>query len=84
LKTLQQIVSSPTTEGYECFELETKLVNKIFNIQKKPIVYNKISAKMIMLKDITSAIKLNEIEREKQFYEVLTATVSHEMKSPLN
>jgi signal transduction histidine kinase len=39
---------------------------------------------MIMLKDITSAIKLNEIEREKQFYEILTATFSHEMKNPIN
>ena len=39
---------------------------------------------MFLFKDITSAIKLNEVEREKQFYEILTATVSHEMKTPLN
>ncbi len=39
---------------------------------------------MMMLKNMSSFFKLEQLKKEKLFYEMLTATVSHEMKTPLN
>lgn len=39
---------------------------------------------MMMLKKMSSFFKLEQLKKEKLFYEMLTATVSHEMKTPLN
>jgi signal transduction histidine kinase len=39
---------------------------------------------MVMFKNVTKVIRLEKVNREKLFYEILTATFSHEMKTPLN
>ena len=36
-----------------------------------------------MIKNYTQSISIKQVEIEKKFYEILTATVSHEMRTPL-
>ena len=37
-----------------------------------------------MIKNISSLVRYEQIKIENHFYEMLTATVSHEMRTPLN
>ena len=39
---------------------------------------------MIMMKNLTPIINYEKVKLENHFYEMLTATVSHDMKTPLN
>lgn len=39
---------------------------------------------MIMIKNLTTVIKYEKLKIENHFYEMLTATVSHDMRTPLN
>lgn len=39
---------------------------------------------MIVIKNISSVVNYEQIKIENHFYELLTATVSHEMRTPLN
>lgn len=39
---------------------------------------------MIVIKNITQLVKYEKVKIENSFYEMLTATVSHEMRTPLN
>ena len=39
---------------------------------------------MIIMKNITEVVKYQLTERENKMYELFTATVSHEMRTPLN
>ena len=40
--------------------------------------------KMAVIKDVTKIVKYDKVMRENQFHELLTATTSHEMRTPLN
>ena len=37
-----------------------------------------------MLKNLTRIIRLEKLQVENHFYEMITATVSHDMRTPLN
>lgn len=39
---------------------------------------------MILFKNLTPLIKYEKVKLEKHYYEMLTATVSHDMRTPLN
>jgi signal transduction histidine kinase len=39
---------------------------------------------MIMVKNLTNLVKYEKLRMENHFYEMLTATVSHDMRTPLN
>jgi signal transduction histidine kinase len=39
---------------------------------------------MIIMKNITELVKYQQTDRENKMYELFTATVSHEMRTPLN
>jgi signal transduction histidine kinase len=39
---------------------------------------------MIMIKSLTPLMKYEKLKLENHFYEMLTATVSHDMRTPLN
>lgn len=39
---------------------------------------------MIIIKNLTPIILYEKIKGENHFYEMLTATVSHDMRTPLN
>jgi len=40
--------------------------------------------KMIMIRSISPVVRYEKLKLEKHFYEMLTATVSHDMRTPLN
>lgn len=39
---------------------------------------------MIMIKNLTPLIRYEQLKIQNAFYEILTATVSHDMRTPLN
>lgn len=39
---------------------------------------------MIVFKNLTQLVKYEKVKIENYFYEIMTATVSHEMRTPLN
>ena len=39
---------------------------------------------MIMVRSLTELVKYKQVKMENHFYEMLTATVSHDMRTPLN
>ena len=39
---------------------------------------------MIIVKNLTSLIQYEKIKLQNHFYEILTATVSHDLRTPLN
>ena len=39
---------------------------------------------MIQVHDISKSIMFDQIQNEKQLYEIINATVSHEMRNPIN
>ncbi len=39
---------------------------------------------MILVKNLTPLIRYEKLKIENAFYEILTATVSHDMRTPLN
>ncbi len=39
---------------------------------------------MLVIKNITQLVKYEKVKIENHFYELITATVSHEMRTPLN
>jgi len=39
---------------------------------------------MIIVKNLTPIVKYESLKLENHFYEMLTATVSHDMRTPLN
>ena len=39
---------------------------------------------MFMLKNLTQHVRNEKLKLENHFYEMLTATVSHDMRTPLN
>jgi signal transduction histidine kinase len=39
---------------------------------------------MIIIKNLTELVKYKNVEMENRLYELFTATVSHEMRTPLN
>ena len=39
---------------------------------------------MVLIKNISQLVKYQKVKLENHFYEMLTATVSHEMRTPLN
>lgn len=48
------------------------------------ITYRNKQVKMIVFKKITPLVRLKKMKLEKRFLEMLTATVSHDMRTPLN
>ena len=39
---------------------------------------------LIMMKNLSKVIRIEKLQLENHFYEMLTATVSHDMRTPLN
>ena len=39
---------------------------------------------MILFKSVTNLVKYEKLKMQNHFYEMLTATISHDMRTPLN
>lgn len=53
-------------------------------IEKGAIHFQNSLMKMAVIKDVTKIVKYEKVMKENQFHELLTATTSHEMRTPLN
>ena len=56
----------------------------IFSIFKKKIKYDGEDAYIVYFKDVTFGVLYEQIKAQKSFQEIINATISHEMRNPLN
>ena len=67
---------------------ETKRANEkqqnffTFNLQE--FNYDAEDCKMLILKDVTDQIEVNELRHKNEMINMLNATASHDMRAPLN
>ena len=66
---------------YEMFINDQKIVTQI---RKLDIFYQQIPAKMIVIRNINLIVEYEKIKNENKYQELMTATMSHEMLTPLN
>eukprot|EP00347_Sterkiella_histriomuscorum_P000376 403376099 len=57
---------------------------EIVNVSECRILFQNLYHRMIMIKNLTPIIRYEKLKVENHFYEMLTATVSHDMRTPLN
>eukprot|EP00347_Sterkiella_histriomuscorum_P012729 403367440 len=57
---------------------------EMITIRENKIFYQDQTLRMIMIKCLTPLMKYEKLKLENHFYEMLTATVSHDMRTPLN
>ncbi len=56
----------------------------IVQFKKVLLHFKNKAAYLLVIKNLTQFVRYRKIELENQFNELLTATVSHEMRTPLN
>ena len=56
----------------------------IFTIIKKAIKYDGEDAFIVYFKDVTFGVLYEQIKAQKSFQEIINATISHEMRNPIN
>jgi signal transduction histidine kinase len=66
------------------FEVHREETSEVVIIQENKIVFLNKEVKLIMIKSITSMVRYEKLKMENHFIEMLTATVSHDMRTPLN
>ncbi|CDW74713.1 multi-sensor hybrid histidine kinase [Stylonychia lemnae] len=57
---------------------------ELVTLKESKIFYQSNQLRMIMIKSLTPIMKYEKLKLENHFYEMLTATVSHDMRTPLN
>eukprot|EP00347_Sterkiella_histriomuscorum_P024327 403331514 len=57
---------------------------QLITIKESKILFQNTTLRMIMIKSLTPMMKYEKLKLENHFYEMLTATVSHDMRTPLN
>eukprot|EP00347_Sterkiella_histriomuscorum_P021176 403334959 len=58
--------------------------NEIVSLQQCKLFFQGEEQQMILLKNLTPLVKYEKLKVENHYYEMLTATVSHDMRTPLN
>ena len=59
-------------------------MNEIVGLTVGEMLYKGISHYLIMIRNLTPIIRYEKLKIENHFYEMLTATVSHDLRTPLN
>ena len=59
-------------------------INYLISIFKKKIKYDGEDAYIVYFKDVTFGVLYEQIKAQKSFQEIINATISHEMRNPLN
>eukprot|EP00347_Sterkiella_histriomuscorum_P015876 403355346 len=65
-------------------EIQSQKYSEIFTIKQQGMGFQNKKLKLILFHRITSFIKYEKLKMEKNFYEMITATVSHDMRTPIN
>lgn len=58
--------------------------HEIVSLKSNEILYQNEQHMMIVVKEVTPEVKYEKLKLKNHFAEMLTATVSHDMKTPLN
>ncbi|CDW89272.1 pas domain s-box protein [Stylonychia lemnae] len=77
---VQQLKEDRRCSYLQSNETETEIVT----FSKQQILFQNFYHSMIMIKNLTPMMKLEKLKVENHFYEMLTATVSHDLRTPLN
>ena len=57
---------------------------EIVSFKTSDITLRGVTLRMMVILQLTSLIKYKKLKTENHFFEMLTATVSHDMRTPLN
>jgi signal transduction histidine kinase len=57
---------------------------QIVQLQKVPLKFSEQDIYMVIIKNLTELVRYQNVQSESRLYELFTATVSHEMRTPLN
>eukprot|EP00347_Sterkiella_histriomuscorum_P003777 403362985 len=71
-------------QNREAYNDDSRLSFEIVNVSECRILFQNLYHRMIMIKNLTPIIRYEKLKVENHFYEMLTATVSHDMRTPLN
>ena len=56
----------------------------VFSVIKQKIMFDGKEAYIVYFKDVTFGVLYEQIKAQKSFQEIINATISHEMRNPLN
>eukprot|EP00347_Sterkiella_histriomuscorum_P016734 403352055 len=76
--------NSQNNNNYQNNASGTQQNQEIINVKECQILYQNLYQRMIMIKNLTPIIRYEKLKVENHFFEMLTATVSHDMRTPLN
>ena len=71
----------------KCYQLPASPASSTYDLvtlTQSQITFNGIQHEMLMVKNVTSVMLYEQLKMENHFYELITATVSHDMRTPLN
>ena len=71
-------------EGSDHIDDQTKKNKQIIQMKQVPLKLAKKECNLIIIKNISDLVNYQQIEMQSKLYELFTATVSHEMRTPLN
>eukprot|EP00347_Sterkiella_histriomuscorum_P014196 403361802 len=57
---------------------------EVVTLSQTQMLFQNLSHCMVMIRNLTPVMKYEQLKVENHFYEMLTATVSHDMRTPLN
>ena len=60
------------------------IVELVFSVIKQKIMFDGKEAYIVYFKDVTFGVLYEQIKAQKSFQEIINATISHEMRNPLN
>ena len=81
-----RVVAKPCTV-YQMLSPEKRIninTQEIVTFKSQKILYQNCAHRMIMIRSITHFVKYDKLKMQNHFLEMLTATVSHDMRTPLN
>eukprot|EP00347_Sterkiella_histriomuscorum_P014290 403361440 len=69
---------------YQCQQNSPQKFSEIVNIKQQNMHFQKKDLQLILFHRITGFVKYEKLQMENNFYEMITATVSHDMRTPIN
>ena len=85
--SLQELIEQKTvklkTMYFEIIGTEDDKTPSFFNIHKKKYMKNGVEKTMIQIVDVSQQILYEQVHAENEFLAITNATVSHELRNPL-
>ncbi|TNV83566.1 hypothetical protein FGO68_gene15673 [Halteria grandinella] len=72
------------SESAQEYRLETQTLQEIVAFDQQEILFQNSNHKLIIAKSLTHFVAYEKLKMQNHFLEMITATVSHDMRTPLN